>query len=198
MRTNITTGTFQRLFKQKVKFLWKNCDILDCFLGTKVTTLTCGWSKLSSKQIKLVWMFASFKSRWHTKTIFVPKVRLFSISLLVCEFNPHRQTWNMVPKIYGDLSALEKLMPPLFQLSKVSWPHSFIGKIIFKTFCSHHISTVYHTPLVIVIHFRWKNIINWHATNSTVLVRIHDLISRFSFSCYMNLMHLSKFKFIPQ
>ena len=35
-----------------------------------------------------------------------------------------------------------------------------------------------------------------HATYSTV--RLHDLISRFSFSCYMNLMHLSKFKFIPQ
>ena len=38
-------------------------------------------------------MFASFRSRLHTKTIFVPEVRLFSISLLVCEFNPHRQTW---------------------------------------------------------------------------------------------------------
>ena len=38
-------------------------------------------------------MFASFKSRQHTKTIFVPKVRLFSISLLVCEFSLHRQTW---------------------------------------------------------------------------------------------------------
>ena len=38
-------------------------------------------------------MFASFRSRLHTKTIFVPEVRLFSISSLVCEFNPHRQTW---------------------------------------------------------------------------------------------------------
>ena len=38
-------------------------------------------------------MFASFRRRLHTKTIFVPEVRLFSISLLVCEFNPHRQTW---------------------------------------------------------------------------------------------------------
>ena len=28
-----------------------------------------------------------------------------------------------------------------------------------------------HTPLLIVIHFRWENIINWHATHSTVLVR---------------------------
>ena len=32
-----------------------------------------------------------------------------------------------------------------------------------------------HTPLLIVIHFRyfrWENIINWHATHSTVLVRM--------------------------
>ena len=29
----------------------------------------------------------------NTKSMFVPKVRLFSIILLVCEFHPHRQTW---------------------------------------------------------------------------------------------------------
>ena len=50
-------------------------------------------------------MFASFRSRLHTKTIFVPEVRLFSISLLVCEFNPHRQTWYQ--KFIGTYPPLE-------------------------------------------------------------------------------------------
>ena len=51
-------------------------------------------------------MFASFRSRLHTKTIFVPEVRLFSISLLVCGFNPHRQTWYQ--KFIGTYPPLKK------------------------------------------------------------------------------------------
>ena len=37
--------------------------------------------------------------------MFVPEDRLFSISLLVCEFNPHRQTWYQ--KFKGTYSPLK-------------------------------------------------------------------------------------------
>ena len=45
----------------------KNCGLLDSYLGTKVTTLMCGRSKLRSKQIGLMWTFLVSKVDKHTK-----------------------------------------------------------------------------------------------------------------------------------
>ena len=50
-------------YKKLLSFYGKHCGFLDCFLRTKRTTLMCGWLKLSLKQVKLIWMFPSFKSR---------------------------------------------------------------------------------------------------------------------------------------
>ena len=41
----------------------------------------------------------------HTKTMFVPKVQLFSIILLVCEFYPQGQTWHQ--KFLGTYSPMQ-------------------------------------------------------------------------------------------
>ena len=41
---------------------WRQRWLHWCMDGIKVTTLMCGWSKLRSKQIKLIWRFASFKA----------------------------------------------------------------------------------------------------------------------------------------
>ena len=53
------------LDKPNSRYMWKTfstfcekiCGFLDCFLGTKLTTLMHGWSKLRPRQIKLIWMF---------------------------------------------------------------------------------------------------------------------------------------------
>ena len=58
---NQTADTYRRFFQQKTGSLWKNCGFLDWILGTKVTTLICGWSKLRLKPIKLIWMFCLFQ-----------------------------------------------------------------------------------------------------------------------------------------
>ena len=56
--------------------------------------------------------FAFFKSSLHIKTMFVPTVRLFSITLLICEFNPHRQTWyQKFIRTYSPLNDLLKSTP---------------------------------------------------------------------------------------
>ena len=46
---------------------------------------------IGANQIDMV--FAFFRNRQHTKSMFVPKLRIFPVSLIVCEFDPHRQTW---------------------------------------------------------------------------------------------------------
>ena len=50
-----------KVFQQKSSSLWKNCGFLDSFLGTKVTAWICGWWKLWSKPIKLIWMLCLFQ-----------------------------------------------------------------------------------------------------------------------------------------
>ena len=44
VKTNLTADRYRRLSEEKtvVFFVWKNCDYLDCLLGTNVTTLMCG------------------------------------------------------------------------------------------------------------------------------------------------------------
>ena len=36
-------------------------ELLDCFRGTKLTTVMCVWSKLRLKQVTLIWVLASFR-----------------------------------------------------------------------------------------------------------------------------------------
>ena len=49
------------------------------------------------------------KSRWHTKTMFIPKVWRFPLLYWSAGILPSRTT--MVPKIYRELSALAELQP---------------------------------------------------------------------------------------
>ena len=84
---------FSRYVSKKLCFCRKKCGFLDFFLGTNVTTLRSGLSKLLSKQIKYIDNDVCFFQRKITYANHVcPQRTAFSISLLVCEFNSHRQT----------------------------------------------------------------------------------------------------------
>ena len=48
---------------------------------------------IKANQIHMDVLLISKLGNIHRETMFVPKVWLFSIILLVCEFYPHRQTW---------------------------------------------------------------------------------------------------------
>ena len=63
------------------------------FSGDKGHHINVWMIIITIKKIKLIWMFASFKSRQNTKSMFVPRAWLFPIILLVCEFDPHKHTW---------------------------------------------------------------------------------------------------------
>ena len=82
-----------KTFSTKTVFVKKNRGFLDCFLGTKATTVMCGWSKLRLKQIKLIWMFAFFQKNITYKNHVCPNsLAFFYCSLLVREFKSHGQT----------------------------------------------------------------------------------------------------------
>ena len=73
-----------------------------------------------------------------------PKVKLFSISLLVCKCNPRRQTWYQ--KFIGDLSTLEKWEKQVITIS----PH----ECIFLPFSISPIPPFFHSCKIIFHSFR--------------------------------------------
>ena len=103
MRTNLTSDACRKFFNEKLCFCGKHCDFLDYFLGTKMTILMCGWSKLlQNKSNSNVYLLFS-----KVDNIQKPCLSLksgFLVSLLVCEFNPPRQTWYQ--KFIGTYSSL--------------------------------------------------------------------------------------------
>ena len=60
-------------------FLCKALWLFGLFSGDKSDNIDVWVIKITSKQMKSKCMVASFKSRLHTKTIFVPKVQLFQL-----------------------------------------------------------------------------------------------------------------------
>ena len=96
MRTNLTVDNYRRFFQQKTSSLWKNCGFLDCFLGTKVTTLICGWSKYDQSHMNVL-LISKVDNIQNPCLSLKSGFFLYFIGLWIL------LSWtNMAPKIYRD------------------------------------------------------------------------------------------------
>ena len=82
MRTNLTSDRCRRLFNGKLCFCIKHCGLFGLFSRDKGDQIDVWMIKITSKQIKSKCMFASFKSRLHTTTMFVPSVEIVKCGFL--------------------------------------------------------------------------------------------------------------------